>query len=231
MATQPLGESGATYARGGFVAVTASRPISVAGSYALVGLLATGAARPLSDAGVRADLGGLVRASADRPVSPALSTYAGGGILSLLNLRLLSPAVVAYAPSGIVRSSPTRPLSPGYLAFLPSAPAPPVDTIPPVVGNFSPAPGTPIARTGPISFDVTDESGEFRRIFIVASFPTTGMTEVVHDGDGFRGFYTASSSRTMIAGGFRYTVLRSGGWPGAPTIQTFVIDRGGNEAS
>ena len=37
--------------------------------------------------------------------------------------------------------------------------------------------------------------------------------------------------RTMIAGGFRYTVLRTGGWPGAPTIQTFAIDRAGNEAS
>lgn len=66
---------------------------------------------------------------------------------------------------------------------------------------------------------------------MVAFFPATGVTELVHDGDAFRGFYAATSSRTMIGGGFRFTVLRSGGWPGAPTIQAFAIDHAGNEAN
>lgn len=164
-------------------------------------------------------------------MSRALSKYVAGGIVSFLNLRVLSQALGAYAPGSIVRAGAVRLISPGYLLFVPPPEAPPVDATAPTVGNFNPAPGTPIARTGPVSFDVTDESGDFRRIFVVAFFPATGVTEVVHDGDGFRGFYAASSSRTMIAAGFRYTVLRSGGWPAAPTIQTFAIDRAGNEAN
>ena len=63
------------------------------------------------------------------------------------------------------------------------------------------------------------------------SHACTDPTHHVHDGDAFRGHYAASSSRTMIAAGFRYSVLRTGGWPAAPTIQTFAIDRAGNEAS
>jgi hypothetical protein len=231
MALQPISESGATYSQGGYAGVGASRPISVGGDYGVVGLLAERAARPLSETGLRSNAGGFVRLNVDRAMSPAVAAYAGGGILSLLNIRFLSPALGGYAPITLARSSPTRSLSPGYLAFIPLPPAPPVDASVPVVGNFNPAPGTPIARTGPISFEVTDDSGDFRRIFVVAFFPATGVTEVVHDGDGFRGHYAAGSSRTMIAGGFRYTLLRTSGWAGAPTIQTFAIDRAGNEAS
>jgi hypothetical protein len=232
MAAQPISESGAVYSRSGYVGLPASRPISIGGSYQVAGsLLASGPLRPVSDAGVRADQGGFVRAGAERVLAPALAQYVTGSIVSLLNLRVLSQALDGYAPGSMLRSSLVRPISPGYLLFIPAPPAPPVDATAPAVGNFSPAPGTPIARTRAVSFDVTDESGDFRRIFVVAFFPATGVTEVVHDGDGFRGFYAASSSRTMIAAGFRYAVLRSGGWPAAPTIQTFAIDRAGNEAN
>lgn len=232
MATQPISETGAVYSQRGYVGLPASRLISVGGSYQVGGsLLASGAVRPVSDTGVRSDHGGFLRVEADRAVSPALAQYVAGSIVSLLNLRVLSPAIGSYVPASLVRSSLVRPISPGYLLFIPAPPPPPVDATAPAVGNFSPAPGTPIARTGPVSFDVTDDSGDFRRIFVVAFFPATGVTEVVHDGDAFRGFYAASSARTMIAAGFRYTVLRSGGWPAAPTIQTFAIDRAGNEAN
>jgi hypothetical protein len=231
MAVQAISESGATYSESGYAGIGASRPIRVGGAYGVVGLLAERAARSLSEPGLRLDAGGFVRLNADRAMSPAVAAYAGGGILSLLNIRFLSSALGRYAHITLARSSPTRSLSPGYLAFIAPPPAPPVDTSVPVVGNFNPAPGTPVARTGPISFEVTDDSGDFRRIFVVAYFPATGVTEVVHDGDGFRGHYAAGSSRTMIAGGFRYTLLRTSGWPGAPTIQTFAIDRAGNEAN
>jgi hypothetical protein len=231
MATQPLSESGAVYSRGGYVGVSASRPVTIAGGFGVLGILAEGAHRPVSDAGLSLDRGGFVRAGNGRAMGQALAEYVTGGVVSILNLRLLSQALGAYVPGSMVRSNQSRALSPGYLAFIPPAPAPPVDASVPLVGNFNPAPGTPIARTGPISFEVTDDSGDFRRIFVVAFFPATGVTEVVHDGDGFRGHYAAGSSRTMIAGGFRYTLLRTSGWPGAPTIQTFAIDRAGNEAS
>jgi hypothetical protein len=232
MAVQPISQSGAVSSRSGYVREPPSRPLSVGGSYQVAAtLLVEGARRPISDAGVRSDQGGFIRVEADRALSSALIGYADGSFLSLLNLRVLSQALSAYAPSTIMRSGAARPLSASYLLFVPLPPAPPVDASVPLVGNFNPAPGTPIVRTGPISFEVTDDSGDFGRIFVVAFFPSTGVTEVVHDGDGFRGHYVAGSSRTMIAGGFRYTLLRTNGWPGAPTIQTFAIDRAGNEAS
>lgn len=232
MALQPIGPSGAVYSGSGYVDLPPSRPISLGGTSQVAGsLLAQPPLRHISAAGVRADDGGFVRVEADRLLSLALAAYAGGSIISFLNLRLLSPAVASYVPESIVRAGALRPMSSGYLFFVPAEPPPPSDTTAPVVGNFTPSPGTPIARTAEVSFDVTDESGDFRRIFIIAFFAATGIAEVVHDGDAFRGFYAASSSRTMIAAGFRYTVLRTGGWPAAPTIQTFAIDRAGNEAN
>lgn len=111
----------------------------------------------------------------------------------------------------------------------PPVPPPVVDTTPPVVSGFDPAPGTQITRTQAIDFDVTDDSGLFARIFVVAFFKSTGVQEVIHDGTGFVGFFTATSSRVVIANGFRYTVLRSGGWTEAPTIRVFPIDAAGNE--
>jgi len=164
-------------------------------------------------------------------MSPALTAFAIGGILSLENLRLLSRPLAGYVAGRLVRAAPLRLIRPGYVLSLPAPEPPPVDRTAPVVGNFSPPPGTPIAKTTPVSFDVTEDSGDFQRIFVVAFFPATGLTEVIHDGDAFRGHYAATSSRTAIGGGFRYTVLRSGGWPAAPTIQTFAADRAGNEAN
>lgn len=211
MPEQAISESGAVYAQGGHVAARASRLIA--------------------PVGWPAGAGGFVREGATRAASQALSRYVRGSVISLLNLRILSRPLEHYTPSTLLRSSPTRIVSPVYPELGPPPSPPPVDDSPPVVGNFNPTPGTPLARMAPVSFDVTDDSGELRLIFIVAFFPSTGVTEVVHDGAGFRGFYAASSSRVMIAGGFRYTVLRSGGWLAAPTIQTFALDRAGNEAS
>lgn len=111
----------------------------------------------------------------------------------------------------------------------PPPPVPVGDVTPPVVSAFDPAPGAQIQRTAPIEFDVTDDSGSFARIFVVALFKATGAQEVVHDGDAFVGFYTATSSRVPITNGFRYTVARFGGWPAAPTIRVFPIDAAGNE--
>jgi hypothetical protein len=104
------------------------------------------------------------------------------------------------------------------------------DTTPPVVSNFVPAVGTPVTAQQPVQFDVTDDSGQFRRINVHAVYGD-GVEEVVHNGDSFRGYYSTSSSRVIIAGGFRYTVLRAGGWPSTPRITIFAIDVAGNEAA
>jgi hypothetical protein len=102
------------------------------------------------------------------------------------------------------------------------------DTYPPVVSNVSPAAGTALARTDAVFFDVTDDSGVFRRIIVTATF-TDGVAEVVHDGDGFAARYGSTSTRTPITNGFRYRVRRTGGWPYGPTIRAYAIDPAGNE--
>lgn len=103
------------------------------------------------------------------------------------------------------------------------------DSTAPVVSNYSPTPGTTINPTDAITFDVTDNSGNFTRIMVVVWFRETGVQEVIHDGDGFTGYYTSASSRVIISGGYRYAVARFGGWEYSPTIRVFPIDAAGNE--
>lgn len=103
------------------------------------------------------------------------------------------------------------------------------DSTPPTISNFSPTADTPIARTAPISFDVTDDVG-FRRVILAARF-ADGAYDIVYDGDAFASKYAALSSRsTLITGrSFRYQLRRSGGWPSSPEIVPFVVDLSGNE--
>lgn len=113
----------------------------------------------------------------------------------------------------------------GILAFLA---APEADVTVPTIGNFSPALGSSITRSTPLSFDVTDESA-FRRIVVAASFGTSNAAELIHDGSIFRDPYAGGSSRVAIAGGFRYSISRIGGWPDWPTFDIYPIDIKGNE--
>lgn len=99
----------------------------------------------------------------------------------------------------------------------------------PTISNVTPAAGTAITPTTPVTFDVVDDSGTFRRVIVHVHFPATGAVEVVHDGDAFVGFYSGTSTRQAIAGGFRFSVLRAGGWRSAPTFKTFAIDTEGFE--
>jgi hypothetical protein len=106
---------------------------------------------------------------------------------------------------------------------------PATDAIAPEVSNVSPAPGVAITAQTPVGFDVTDNRGAFRRVLVAALFPATGVTELVHDGDTFLGPYAPRSTRNPIAGGFRLSVLRDGGWPSSPTLRIFAFDTTGNE--
>jgi hypothetical protein len=103
-----------------------------------------------------------------------------------------------------------------------------VDTTPPETSNPQPPPGTVITTSTPLSIDVTDESGEFRRVLIAVVL--TGLCELAWDGDAWLGNYAGGGcTRTPISGGFRFTVLRDGGWPSSPTLRVFAFDQGGNE--
>lgn len=117
----------------------------------------------------------------------------------------------------------------GRILDVPSLPPP--DTTPPVIANYSPTPGTQITEDQALSFEVTDDSGAFRRIIIVAYYADTGASEVIHDGDSFYPYFSAESSRVAITDGFRYTVKRVRGWPASPTIKTFPFDQSGNEGA
>lgn len=113
-------------------------------------------------------------------------------------------------------------------AFELADPIPP-DVVVPVIGNFVPPLGTVLNSQQPISFDVTDNSGQLLRVIVHAVF-SDGVVEVVHDGDNFRGYYQIDSTRILIANGYRYTALRFGGWPSSPaTFNVFAIDASGNE--
>lgn len=106
--------------------------------------------------------------------------------------------------------------------YVPLAP----DDTPPVV-TFSPAPGTPIGSGDPITVTVTD-ANELRRVVIHAAFAGRLVREVVYDGDAFAPLYQLST-RSAVAGGWRYDVRRSAGWPSVPTLDVFALDAAGNE--
>lgn len=99
----------------------------------------------------------------------------------------------------------------------------------PVVAQ-SPSPGATIQPTTGVEVTVTDESARLRRVIVHVSLPKLGVVEVVHDGNGFTGLYSANSTREVVDGGWRFLVKRSGGWPCSPTFHVFAFDKDGNEA-
>jgi len=234
MATQLVSQSGVVAAQFGYVATGALREVTQSTQTMLAQSFMVGATtRALSASGLVASQLSYTLGANDRSLSKAVSTLSAGSLISFLNLRVLSAPLTSYSAASLLRTSPMRPVSQGYEVLIPKPVVvePPEDVTAPVVGNFVPGSGTAISKTTPIAFDVTDDSGQFRRIFVMAFFAATGACEVIHDGDAFRGFYAANSSRRLIAGGFRYTVARTGGWPAAPSIQTFAMDATGNEAN
>jgi hypothetical protein len=111
------------------------------------------------------------------------------------------------------------------------------DFVPPVISNVSPPSAGDLSSDSIIQLDVTDTSGMTRRIQINAYIANTAPTSwppapgqepemtVVHDGDCFGASYAAGSSRTAIPNGYRYRIVRGGGWPTSGTGQVYVIFR------
>lgn len=106
-----------------------------------------------------------------------------------------------------------------------------VDLTPPELTDISPTPGTGMAATTPVTFNVTDAGGGLRRVLLVASFSFSEAPELVHDGATFTPPYASHSTRTPVAGGYAYSLLRKGGWPSAFTLTPFAVDTAGNEAA
>jgi hypothetical protein len=101
----------------------------------------------------------------------------------------------------------------------------------PVVTNATPSPGSTVAPTDVLGFDVTDADSGFRRIIAIARYPNKGLWEVMHDGGSFAPFFV-TSTRSNITDGFRYRCARTGGWPDSQVLfVVFAIDVDGDEAS
>lgn len=106
--------------------------------------------------------------------------------------------------------------------------AAPDDATPPAVSNFNPTSASTIVAASSVAFDVTDLGSHL--IQIVTAVHSDGTAEIVWDG-AFRGRF-ATSTRGSITNGFRFSVVRTGGWPAAGlTIRVIAIDEGGNTAT
>ena len=100
----------------------------------------------------------------------------------------------------------------------------------PVVSNVTPAAGSPITAFTAISLDVTVSPGSFRLAELHVEFAGSKVFEVAHDGSDFGPMYRGSSNRrSTISHGYRYTLLRDGGWPSSPTMTPIAIDTTGTE--
>lgn len=101
---------------------------------------------------------------------------------------------------------------------------------PPQITVISPTVGSSISYYTPLVIEVTDDLSSFARIIIVADFGGgTPIRDVVHDGTSFGPAYDSASTRASITNGFRYSIVRNGGWPSSPTITPFAIDSDGGE--
>ncbi len=106
---------------------------------------------------------------------------------------------------------------------------PSADTTAPTVSNVSPVAGTTLGRFDPVTLDVTDVGTGLRLVVLAAQFAGGSIYEIVHDGTSFAPLYAAGSARTVISGGYHYSLARLGGWPGALTLMPFAVDQAGNE--
>jgi hypothetical protein len=96
------------------------------------------------------------------------------------------------------------------------------DILPPEISNITPAPGTNIASTQTIEFDVTD--AELRLVAIAVAFPD-GTVDLAYDGTSLQGHYTNSPNQvTAIMDGYHFKLVRRGGWIGNPTIKYMALD-------
>jgi hypothetical protein len=98
------------------------------------------------------------------------------------------------------------------------------------VTNVQPASLANVQPADTLSFDVTSTTG-LLRIIVCIGWPveTERAPELAHDGNAFQALYIEGSTRTAVAGGFRYVLRRAGGWYAAPAPLIFAVDSAGQE--
>ena len=90
------------------------------------------------------------------------------------------------------------------------------------VTNISPTPGSTLARAATLSFDVTFSPAD-AIVEHAVSIGYGSSYELVWDGAGFRTPFTSSSRAPRAGGGYRYTVRRTGSWPGVPVLSVYAL--------
>ena len=96
---------------------------------------------------------------------------------------------------------------------------------PPTITLVSPVAGASIAADTPIVVDVTDDAG-LSMVVLTCEIPAGGPHEVVWLRTAFSGYYSGSTV-AVIAGGYRYTIRRHGGWPASPRFHAEAVDTSG----
>jgi hypothetical protein len=132
----------------------------------------------------------------------------------------LADDVAAVFNAGITGKTLALPCSP--LNVYP----PPLDVTPPVLTVVSPA-GSAISAGQQFVVEVTDATG-FALVVLTVELPAGGAHEVVWMSGNFASAYSASSTIAAIANGYRFSILRRGGWSASPTFHVEAIDTSGN---
>jgi hypothetical protein len=85
-----------------------------------------------------------------------------------------------------------------------------------------------ISKTTPIIIDVYGTTVPLRRAWINASYAGMLPDDMVHNGERFGSAYQGSTNnRASISKGYRFTLLRDGGWPGTPRLDVHAVDTQG----
>lgn len=98
------------------------------------------------------------------------------------------------------------------------------------VDTFTPPTGSAIDPiTGSLSFTVTDTLFPFRVAIVHVQFPSVSANhiEVAHDGVQFSHLYSGSQM-SFAPNGYQYVIDRVGGWPAAPTVIPWMVDKSGS---
>ena len=99
----------------------------------------------------------------------------------------------------------------------------------PLVTNFQPTAGTPIAQNQPIEFDIL-RATSLAALVIVVDYFETGAREVAFDKEGFSLNYAQDSTMTVITDGKHVHLKRRGGWFRSPRIIVTAADTNGNSS-
>jgi len=103
----------------------------------------------------------------------------------------------------------------------------PGDQLPPQVSNFTAA-GTLAGANAPISFDITDVNPGVGLVLVSVLFEGATEPALIYSGAQFEGAYAAFSTVVAIVSGFRFKLLRAGGWPANITsVWIYTADQAG----